>query len=213
MMSFMSQHGTTFGRRDRATQNGAIRPRTAAPRREDFRYRSEADAAIAAHAVAEANAERFVIRFTWWLTWVAFGILFSGATSLSGLLFPQAGGLKTFGSLTPFDNQLFVVASIGMIVIGGVWFVNGLLGRQALVMTDKHVRGFTLYGTKTIRWEDVSRVTTSNHGTYGKEIQIHAARGTPSSSIFLNCIPLYVALTDSTAEEVTAAIRHFRAEI
>lgn len=211
--------GTTFGRRGtlragdcRAKAAGLI-PRAAPPNPDDFRYNSEANAAIAAHKQAEAAAERFVARYNWWLTWIAFGILLGGSSFLADFAGPSPDGMTNIIPFTPFDNELFLVSALLMILIGGVWFVKGLMGRKALVMKDSHVSGFTLFGTKTIRWQDVSHVKVQNHETYGQEVQIHARRGTPSSSLFLNCIPVYVGLTDKTAEEVLAAIRFYRPEI
>lgn len=209
-----------FGRRGVPRAGGGCRaraaglkPRTAAPNEDDFRYASEARAAIAAHEEAEARAERFVARYNWWLTWIAFGILVGGVSFLKDFSGPAPVEGTKIIPLTSFDNELFLVSSLVMILIGAVWFVKGLLGRRALVMTDSHVSGFTLFGTKTIRWQDVSHVKVQHHETYSKEVQIHAKRGTPSSSLFLNCVPIYVSLTDKSADDVLAAIRYFRPDL
>ena len=210
-----------FGRRGTAragrpvSPSGGLRLRTAAPNPSDFRYNSEAREAIAAHAKAEATAERFTAKFNWWLTWVAFGILVTGVgavTDFSGSADADTGGLQTVPMFS-FENDLFFWSGILMVVIGGVWFVKGLLGAPALTMTDSHVSGFTLLGTKNIRWQDVARVKVTNDPTYGKSIEIHATRGTPSSNIILNCIPIYVGLIDKTDEEVMEAIRYFRPDL
>ena len=217
MQNLTGSQKTAFGRRGsgwgKRPTAGGLKPRAPAPVESDFRYASEAKEAIAAHAKAEATAERFVAKFNWWLTWVAFGIMVGGVAAVRSFVgSPSANALKTV-PLFSFENQLFLASGFVMILIGGVWFVKGLLGRPALVMMDDHVRGFTLFGTKNIRWQDVSKVTVTNHQTYGKEIQIHAKRGTPSSSWFLNCIPLYVGLTDKSADDVLEAIGYFRPDI
>ena len=203
-----------FGRRGIAKGPGAgIKPLPPRPKREDYRFDSDADAAIAAHDATIASAERFVATFNWWLAWVGLGIMATGFAAARDILFPtEIAGLKMI-TLFSFEKQLFLASGVAMIVIGAVWLIKALAGQKALVMTESDISGFTLLGTKTIRWQDVSHIRVRSHDFYGQEVQIHATRGTPSSSILINCIPLYVKLTDKTADEVTAAIKHFRPDL
>ena len=213
------QHSTRFGRRPASAAAPAARPPShhspgspGAPA-PHYRYRSEEVAAAAAKAQAEAEARRFVARFNWWLAWVGVGILATGISFLKDLTGSSGDtGLRVV-PLTPYDDELFLVSSVLMVLIGAFWTVKGLFGREALVIGDDGVRGMTLYGTKHIRWQDVSHIRVTKHDVYGAEIQIHATRGTPSSSWILNCIPLYVGLTDRTAEDVLSAVRMHRPDL
>ena len=168
---------------------------------------------MAEHARTAGTAERYVVKYNCWMMVIATGILAAGIAALTGLLRLTNGTGMIVVPLTNVENGLFILSAVGLIAIGAAWFVKGLCGSRALVMTDHHIRGFTLLGSKTIRWEDIARVEIANHDTYGKQILIHAARGTPSSSIWLNCIPLYVALTDKTVGQVHDAIRAFRPDV
>ncbi len=100
-----------------------------------------------------------------------------------------------------------------MAFIGCAWLWQGFSQGVALSFTSKDVKGFTLVGSKTIRWEDIERLQLKNDETYGTELIIHAKRGSPSGSIWLNCIPVAIKNVDRPLEEIVAGIRSHRPDL
>ncbi|MGD9785996.1 MAG: hypothetical protein AB7E80_15150 [Hyphomicrobiaceae bacterium] len=136
-------------------------------------------------------------------------LFLGGVSALPEFWAPPDPHAPKIVSLTPYDWELFLAATIGLTIIGALFLVKGLLGGRALVMTDSHVAIFTIVGTKKIRWEDLSKVTLSANDTFGKELQFYKNR----RGWGVSYVPFYVAVTDQSVDDVMAAIRYFRPDL
>lgn len=154
----------------------------------------------------------FQTRYTWRINWLALGLLIAAASGARDLLQPSPSAMKLI-PLTDFDPLLMSIGTIAIGLIAVVWLWQGFARAPALTTTLTGVSGFTLFGTKSIRWSEIDRLDVKRHNTYGLELQIHARRGTPSSSIWLNCIPVYVDTVDSSLDEIIAAIQTYRPDL
>ena len=154
----------------------------------------------------------YVVRYGMRTNWIALLILGMAVTSARDLLQPAETGLKVI-PLTGMDPTLMWIGTILMGVIGCAWLWQGFSNAVALSLTAQDVSGFTLLGTKTIRWDDVDRLQLRNDDTYGQELIIHAKRGSPSGSIWLNCIPVAVKNVDRPVEEMVSAIQSHRPDL
>jgi len=202
-----------FGRLKAQPTRTEYSSRTAAPRVEDYRYRSEGEAAVMDYEITEASAPRFVAKFNWLLNLVAGFILIVSMSWFLNALSSLPGGQLVFSKGVEFSFIGDLLASGVGFLIGSVWLAKGVLGAEALIITDTQISGFTLLGTKTIPWQDVSHFEVGIDRSYGRNIQIHAKKSSPSGSFWLNTIPLYVDLTDKSIDEVLAALRLHRPDV
>ena len=157
-------------------------------------------------------AASFETRYTWRVNWMALGLLIMAAASARDLFQPGPSSMKLI-PLTSFDPLLMWLGTLGIGLVAVVWLWQGFARAPALTMNITGVSGFTLFGTKTIPWKEIDRLRLTRHDTYGTELQIHARRGTPSSSIWLNCIPIYVDTVDASLDEIIAAINVYRPDL
>ncbi len=154
----------------------------------------------------------FETRYSWRVNWVAFVVLAMALSSARDLMSPESPGLKVI-PLTSFDPLLMWAGTGIMAAIGLAWLWKGISRGRALTMTLSEVKGFTLLGTKSIKWPDVDRLQLKKHDTYGTELIIHAKRSSPSGSIWLNCIPVAVNSVDRSVEEIVSAIQVHRPDL
>lgn len=152
----------------------------------------------------------FVVQFTMKMNWLSITMLITAGTGAYGMLGPSDQNLIP---LTSFDPTLMWIGIIGMGIIGSVWFLQGLFAATALRMTSHHISGFTLFGTKKVNWDDIASLQLKSHSTYGRELRINAKRSSPSGSIWLNCIPLYLNNVDRSLEEIVSAIQQYRPDL
>lgn len=170
-------------------------------------------AALPAGGKADASGEYFVAKFKLVTVLVASGLFLGGLLALPEFWAPPDPHAPKIVSLTPYDWEMFLGATIGLTLIGAMFLVKGLLRGRALVMTDSHVAIFTIVGTKKIRWEDLAQVKLSANDTFGKELQFYANKNNPSRRWMASYIPFYVAVTDKSVEDVMAAVRYFRPDL
>ncbi len=154
----------------------------------------------------------FEARYTWRMHWLAFAVLV-GAFTTTHTMLGYDEEAQNLIPLTPFDYELFWGAAIIMWLVGIAWCVQALKGTTAVKLTNSDVSGFTLYGTKTIRWQDVDRLEYEENEYYGWVLTIHAKNGSPSASWALACIQVMVWFTDKTGEEIIDAIRAHRPDL
>lgn len=157
-----------------------------------------------------APGRKFQVRYTWRMNWIAVGILLAAIGSVRDLAAPADMKLIP---LTGIDPMLMWLGTILMGVIGLAWLWQGLSNAPALTFNNGEIIGFTLLGTKIIRWADIDRLQLKNDDTYGKELIIHAKRASPSGSFWLNCIPVSLRSVDKSLEEIVDAIRRRRPDL
>lgn len=105
-------------------------------------------AALPAGGKADASGEYFVAKFKLVTVLVASGLFLGGLLALPEFWAPPDPHAPKIVSLTPYDWEMFLGATIGLTLIGAMFLVKGLLRGRALVMTDSHVAIFTIVGTK-----------------------------------------------------------------
>jgi hypothetical protein len=166
----------------------------------------------AAPSVAHANLN-FEARFTRHMNWKALAILFA-AYEFSGQVFGAQP--DNIIALTSSDQALFQISTVLMAVIGVTWLWMGLSNAVALTINKQGFSAFTLYGTQHIAWRDVARIDLKvgiQANAYGRQLWIHAAKGSVSKGFFHGIIPIYLEHVDKPVEDIMAAIRTYRPDL
>jgi len=182
--SMAQSSGRSFGRRGAA--GGAGRRSTAQPDR------------------------KFEVRYAFGVNWLGAVLVLTAVFGARDLLSPSPFKVLP---LTNFDPALMWFGTVVTGSIGLAWLRQGLTCAPALVFSNSELSGYTLLGTKTIRWADIDRLQVKQDNTYGTELIIHAKRGSRSGSIWLNCIPIAVNSVDRSLEEMITAIQSYRPDI
>lgn len=151
---------------------------------------------------------RHAIRFNY----VAFALLAAGGMTIKDLLDPATNGV--FGAnLSEFAQTLALVFAGAIVFIGLYWVYKSVSRSPAIRMTQSGITGYTFYGTKTVNWPDVERVSTTKDDNYGVVLEVYAKNNSPLGFIFKKGFAMPVGLTDSSLEEIAAAIRVHRPDL
>ena len=120
----------------------------------------------------------------------------------------MVGGFGMFGDHTP------MVCAIAVALMGLGWISRVVSRSPALTLSPSGVTGFTLLGTKTIRWEDVERVQIDFHAVYKAQVTIHGIWGSKSVGwLGVTGIPVKIAVVDQPLSAIVASIRSFKPDV
>ncbi len=143
---------------------------------------------------------------------VAFGLLLAGGGAVRDLLDPTKVGV--FGvPVSDFNQTLAWIGAVGILTIALYWLYMSLARSPAIRMTTSSITAYTFYGVKTVNWLDVDRISTTNDKQYGVVLEVYAKSESPLRFIFKKGFAMPISLTDSTLEEIVAAIRVHRPDL
>lgn len=195
MNAHQAQRPASFGRRNHA------RPVVSTHR--------SGTMATASHRPANVTFEaRHAVR----LNFVAVGLLLGGGVTIRDLLDPSSNGV--FGVALSDYTQILAWVLAGVVMFVGLyWIYKSLAQSPAIRMTTTGITGYTFYGVKSVNWPDVERVKTTKDEHYGVVLEVYAKSDSPLNFIFKKGFAMPIGLTDSSLEEIAAAIRVHRPDL